>query len=1204
MRKGERYRRGLDSFFYYIAWLVVLVLLSVRATSLLGIDLTGQQLSPVLVYIIVFFFLMLVFIGLLVVDSIDPRTSIVLASLGTYWFWKVGDTLITYVLIAVVVFSIIKTLADAYRKDKETVWALVVISVPVLIVIVMLFTILIVVPIDTQVSGTPLHFSPDVTLSVGDVNISMEPSISVDDEDVVHAVWTEGDVLSINTSRVLMYANLSEGGWSQAFPLSSPDEDASGPRITFGLDSLHVVWLSYDNVTNKSRVLHREMTDGNWSVINTVSDPAASVIGHPSAAASSSGRLHTVWSQRVDVSDHSAGSVILYRSLDGGIWDGSEAINIANGNHSHSPTMIAKSYYGAEVAWFETDGSLGYSVYHRSLLFGGWGTTSLVNQSDGVLPPSLSLSSHQSYVDIVWQDCTGSLTNKGTSKLNHAYGKTSEGFQMIDQHGSLMTYSSQPSIFHDDDGNLHLTWREVPTLSGSKGYITYKMIDRFNMVRAHSAISQSSDYEPATPAVVVDSKMRVHVVWQESYSADNASSASRVVYTASSHVPDMRPPTAVAGANIHTGQGDKVTLDGSNSSDNIGIVNHTWSFRHDDQDIMLYGERPNFTFYVLGEHEVTLRVRDAAGNGDVDTMSVTVNDTVAPHADAGADQQRSVVRFDGSGSHDDMIHIGSGIDNLTWTFNDGVDDVTLFGNSPTHRFTVIGDFLVTLNVTDVAGNHAEDVMWVNVSDVSPPVAVAGGDVVVDQDTVVTFNGSASTDDVNITFWQWRIVEDVGITTLNGMTQEHTFRSVGDFEVTLTVWDAAGNDGNDTITVTVVDSVDPVANAGGDTLQLQGNVVLNASESHDDAVGVGSGIANYTWTITRGNVTQTWYGMEASPTLEQPGTYSVNLTVEDGVGRTAWDTVTLTIAYAGAPYSLQDAIDGALTGETILISSGEHQGDVVIDKPITLTVIDDGSVLLIGHGDSAVISILSHDVNITGLRISSDVNATGIHFMSVQGCNISSNILYGMGTGIFLNGSDDNILHGNRVNDTVQGVVLSDSENNTVQYNVLTGNGEGVSVTNSSFNTLRWNEILDNGVGMQFDGSQANLIHGNHFINNTLQAWDDGTNRWNLTAAEGGGNSWSDYNNTFDGDGYGVTAYAIEGGDNYDYAPLMTIQPLEEDNFYLYIGIATVATLGFTFFYGEALIEAIRKSLKGMGYYRKARKAERVLRKMEKKRMRE
>lgn len=104
---------------------------------------------------------------------------------------------------------------------------------------------------------------------------------------------------------------------------------------------------------------------------------------------------------------------------------------------------------------------------------------------------------------------------------------------------------------------------------------------------------------------------------------------------------------------------------------------------------------------------------DSAGNWNSTAVKdVIITDNDVPVADAGLNQtvaEGTIVIFNGSGSTDNI-----GVVNYTWTFNDGSQDVTLYGATPAHNFTVVGNYTVTLTVQDSAGNSNTDTMVVTV----------------------------------------------------------------------------------------------------------------------------------------------------------------------------------------------------------------------------------------------------------------------------------------------------------------------------------------------------------------------------------------------------------------------------------------------------------------------------------------------------------
>lgn len=335
-----------------------------------------------------------------------------------------------------------------------------------------------------------------------------------------------------------------------------------------------------------------------------------------------------------------------------------------------------------------------------------------------------------------------------------------------------------------------------------------------------------------------------------------------------------------------------VTLNGSNSVDNIGITDWWWEF--DDGGIFnLNGPVVTHTFDFIGDYLVTLTVGDGVDFQDTDTLWVHVveeiPDIVPPLANAGPDQHvlsGATVTFDGSGSFDDI-----GIASFTWTFTDGVPR-TLTGPSPTHPFSTIENFEITLTVKDGAGNSHSDTMWVFVTEVGgeddteDPVADAGIDQTVVQGTVVTFDGSGSSDNVGIVSYIWTF-EDNGPHTLSGPSPSHTFSSVGNYDITLTVKDAAGNSDTDTMKVKVVD-VSQTGNVTGTIVDKDGNHVAGAlveilgtglstnsdSEGNFSFTNVPSG--SYTIKVAKGNLTGS-----KEITVEAGKTEAMKIIVKEG-----------------------------------------------------------------------------------------------------------------------------------------------------------------------------------------------------------------------------------------------------------------------------------------------------------------------------------
>ena len=265
-------------------------------------------------------------------------------------------------------------------------------------------------------------------------------------------------------------------------------------------------------------------------------------------------------------------------------------------------------------------------------------------------------------------------------------------------------------------------------------------------------------------------------------------------------VVDNVPPVADAGSDQEMEPGSTVSLDGSGSTDNIGVVSWVWTF-DDIIPVRLEGAEVRYTFLRVGLYTITLTVADEAGNEGTDEVVVMVGDATPPVADAGEDQevdQGTEVTLDGSGSSDNV-----GITNWSWTFEEDGETVTLEGETVTHTFALAGVYAVTLSVADDAGNEDTDTLTVTVLDTEAPEADAGEDLAIDVGDEAVFDGTGSSDNVGIESLVWTFTYRGSEEQLEGLTARFTFDEEGTYQVTLTVTDAAGNEGTDTVSVRVL-----------------------------------------------------------------------------------------------------------------------------------------------------------------------------------------------------------------------------------------------------------------------------------------------------------------------------------------------------------------------------------------------------------------
>ncbi|MCK5415759.1 MAG: PKD domain-containing protein, partial [Thermoplasmata archaeon] len=360
-------------------------------------------------------------------------------------------------------------------------------------------------------------------------------------------------------------------------------------------------------------------------------------------------------------------------------------------------------------------------------------------------------------------------------------------------------------------------------------------------------------------------------------------------------VVDITPPVAVAGEDVLMEVDGTLTFNGTGSTDDVAIASITWTFEYEGRTQTLTGATPEFTFHQVGEYAVALVVADDAGNTGYDTITVSVVDLMDPVAVAGDDvtvDQGQTVDFDGSHSSDNV-----GIVRYTWTFTYEDAEKSISDPIMSFEFSVPGVYAMTLSVEDMGGNVDTDTMVVTVLDIEPPIANAGEDVVVDQHTLVVFDGSGSTDNVAVVNYKWTFEYDGEQRGLDGTAPEFTFHTAGVYLVTLGILDAAViNYGEDTVTVTVLDIEPPMAVAGNDTIvDMSDTVTFDASASKDNV-----GVSSWTWTFTYGDADRTLEGEVVTFTFDRVGEFIVTLTVADARGNTAEDALTLVVKAPDGP----------------------------------------------------------------------------------------------------------------------------------------------------------------------------------------------------------------------------------------------------------------------------------------------------------------
>ena len=205
--------------------------------------------------------------------------------------------------------------------------------------------------------------------------------------------------------------------------------------------------------------------------------------------------------------------------------------------------------------------------------------------------------------------------------------------------------------------------------------------------------------------------------------------------------------------------------------------------------------------------------------------------------------------------------------------------------------------------------------------------------------------------------------------------------------------------------------------------------------------------------------------------------------------------TLTVnTSGGAMYTkIQDAIDDASAGDTILVDSGTYFENVNVTKRLFLRGGDNGGAkpILDAYGTGGNVIILSAD----GITLE-EFTIRGGGLYQVAGITIgikvtsSNNSLINNSVtnndyGIYLDSSSSNNLSGNTVSNNVKGIQLSSSSNNNVSGNAANFNSEGIRMNSASTHNLLTGNTANYNIdtGIRLIDSSDNTLEDNSASNN-------------------------------------------------------------------------------------------------------------------------
>jgi hypothetical protein len=248
----------------------------------------------------------------------------------------------------------------------------------------------------------------------------------------------------------------------------------------------------------------------------------------------------------------------------------------------------------------------------------------------------------------------------------------------------------------------------------------------------------------------------------------------------------------------------------------------------------------------------------------------------APIADAGPDQtfnQESCdgaeIALDGSGSKAPYSTPGTNDDIVSFDWYEA--DTLLVSGEAVDLIFPLGEYSLTLVVTDSSGITDDDMVTIIVRDAVPPIVDAGPSITVEKEThvgtQVTLTGSALDNCDAELDYEW---SENSVVYGNDATLTHTF-SLGSHTLTLKATDNFDNVGTSIVTVTVVDDTTPPTITCPDDVILEcpadtsvaANGSATALDNYDSSPTIMSSDASTSGCGNTEVITRTWTATDVS-----------------------------------------------------------------------------------------------------------------------------------------------------------------------------------------------------------------------------------------------------------------------------------------------------------------------------------------------------
>jgi parallel beta-helix repeat protein len=207
-----------------------------------------------------------------------------------------------------------------------------------------------------------------------------------------------------------------------------------------------------------------------------------------------------------------------------------------------------------------------------------------------------------------------------------------------------------------------------------------------------------------------------------------------------------------------------------------------------------------------------------------------------------------------------------------------------------------------------------------------------------------------------------------------------------------------------------------------------------------------------------------------------------------LGAASAKTITVDDSGSADFTKIQDAVNVACDGDTIIVKDGTYAEDIKVNKSLTIQS-ENGTDRTIVKSRGLKFNITADEVEIVGFTITGveSLDNAGIKLHNVSGCEIADNNIINNYEGVALISSSNNYIVNNtltggcgRVVGYERGVILISSSNNYIINNTIEGNEYGLALSLSHHNFICFNDFANSRDVFFIFGSSDELSRNNYW----------------------------------------------------------------------------------------------------------------------------